>query len=75
MLLHISDLRNFFEIPCARRTVERVDAAIEGALVNLDTKPLQFLDGLSWRGVFGLPKQVRLGLEQETRCVHRYVMV
>jgi len=50
-------------------TVERVDTAIEGAIVNLDTKPLQFLDGLAWRGVFGLPKQVRLGLEQETRVM------
>jgi len=47
----------------------KIDSAIEGALVDLDSKPLQYLDGISWRGAFGLPKVVRQGLQKETRVM------
>jgi len=46
-----------------------VDQAIAEKIVDLDTKPLHFLDGISWQGIFGLPKQVRLGIENETRVM------
>ena len=30
---------------------------------------LQFLDGTTWGGIFGLPKQVRKGLAEEKRIM------
>eukprot|EP00656_Telonema_subtile_P055360 TRINITY_DN8536_c0_g1_i4.p1 TRINITY_DN8536_c0_g1~~TRINITY_DN8536_c0_g1_i4.p1 ORF type:complete len:206 (-),score=63.86 TRINITY_DN8536_c0_g1_i4:94-711(-) len=50
-------------------TAEKVDQEIAAKIADLDTKPLHFLDGVSWGGVFGLPKQIRLGLAKEDRVM------
>jgi len=50
-------------------TPEQVDKAISDKIADLDSKPLHFLDGISWQGIFGLPKQIRVGLVKETRVM------
>eukprot|EP00658_Telonema_sp_P-2_P080157 TRINITY_DN791_c0_g1_i1.p1 TRINITY_DN791_c0_g1~~TRINITY_DN791_c0_g1_i1.p1 ORF type:complete len:312 (-),score=100.92 TRINITY_DN791_c0_g1_i1:152-1087(-) len=46
-------------------TSDEVDAKIAERI----TGELKFLDGVSWHGVFGLPKMIRVGCEKEDRVM------
>ena len=53
-------------------TSEAVDALLLARGIGDGTdRPLRFYDGVSHRGVFGVPKPIRAGLATETRIITR----
>ena len=51
-----------------RKPSEQVDALIEERITGGEAA-LAFLDGVSWHGLFGVPKQVRKTLKEEKRIM------
>jgi spermidine synthase len=51
------------------RSAAQTDALIEARLRPAGTAPLRFLDGVSHRGIFGIPLPVRQALEAEERII------
>ena len=49
--------------------VDRPCKVLDDAISSRLTKPLRFLDGRAFKGIFGVPKTVRAVLEAETRVM------
>ena len=52
-----------------RWLVDQPSRAVDAAVAERITKPLRFLDGVAFKGIFGVPKAVRAKLEAETRVM------
>ena len=63
-----SDIKRDIAYPLTSMTIEERDAALNNRFEG-GVSPLKYYDGVTHLGMFGLPKEVRTHLREETRIM------